>query len=116
MNTPSPFEALIGSQLSAVVFVQDYVQLQFDGPVITVLTPLSVSRGSRTSTFPGAGSRDALCSVIGKRVVKQSLSELDALTLEFEDGAIIRVPLDFEARTGPEAMNYVDLNDQVVVW
>jgi hypothetical protein len=33
---------IIGQQLGAVTFVQDYVQLAFDGPGITALTPITV--------------------------------------------------------------------------
>ena len=36
------FEQIIGEQLGAVTFVQDYVQLAFDGPGITALTPITV--------------------------------------------------------------------------
>ena len=34
----SPFDILIGEQLSAVSFVQDYVEFHFDGPVLRALT------------------------------------------------------------------------------
>ena len=36
------FEELRGEQLSAVTFVQDYLQLWFDGPGINVTNPLTV--------------------------------------------------------------------------
>jgi hypothetical protein len=116
MDTRNPLEGLVGEQLSAVVFVQDYVQLQFDGQTITAFTPVSVIRGSRMSTFPAAGSRDDLCSVIGTKVVSQSVVAGDALTLEFQGGVIIRVPLDEASRTGPEAMNFSGLDNQLIVW
>ena len=116
MSTGDPLEALVGEQLSAVVFVQDYVQLQFDGQTVTAFTPVSVIRGPHRSTFPDAGSRDDLCSVIGTKVVRQSIAGGDALALEFEGGAIIRVPLDAESRVGPEAMNFSGLDNQLIVW
>ncbi|MCS3450087.1 hypothetical protein M2222_001090 [Bradyrhizobium elkanii] len=36
-----PFEAIVGEKLSAITFVLDYWQLQFDGPSINALTRLS---------------------------------------------------------------------------
>ena len=117
MSESNPIADLVGHQLSAVVFVQDYVQLQFDGPIITVFTPVSVVRDSHTSTFPDAGSRDALCSVIGKTLTGQSLRNEDALILEFEGGVTLRVPLDFDSRVGPEAMNFHSPDRRVLnVW
>jgi hypothetical protein len=35
----NPLELLEGTQLSSVEFVQDYVQLRFDGPTLTAVTP-----------------------------------------------------------------------------
>ena len=35
---PHGLESLIGEQLSAVTFVMDYVQFQFDGAVLTAFT------------------------------------------------------------------------------
>jgi len=42
-------QMLIGEQLSAVTFVQDYVQLHFDGPRLTVFSHAVVMRGGDDS-------------------------------------------------------------------
>ena len=55
------FEQLRGEQLSAVTFVQDYLQLWFDGPGINVTNPLTVHAGRLSVTSWQPGFRDALC-------------------------------------------------------
>ena len=61
-------EAVVGEQLSAVVFVMDHVQFQFNGPCLTALNhPIVEFRGVRTQ-FAAPGSRDALCSLIEQKV------------------------------------------------
>ena len=40
-------QMLIGEQLSAVTFVQDYLQLHFDGPRLTVFSHAVVMRGDQ---------------------------------------------------------------------
>jgi len=68
-HTPTGlFEQLLGEQLSAVTFVQDYLQLWFDGPGINVTNPLTVQTGQASVTSWRPGFRDALCSQIAKIV------------------------------------------------
>lgn len=42
------FSRMVGEQLSAVTFVMDYLQLQFDAYFLTVLTPLVVLLGEQS--------------------------------------------------------------------
>jgi hypothetical protein len=60
---------LVGQPLSSVEFVQDYVQLHFDGPTLTAYTPPTVSFESAvTLAWEDAGYRDSLCKQIGSVV------------------------------------------------
>jgi hypothetical protein len=97
---------LVGEQLSAVCFVQDYVELHFDGPVIRALTNPVVEVGGQRFTFPAQGSRDALCSLIGRGVTRVQLQDTVALTVHFEGGGTIAVPLDADSCRGAEAMHF----------
>jgi len=63
--------AIEGEQLSAVTFVQDYVQLHFDGPTLTTITRPTVVAGDASFDYGAAGYRDRLCALIG-HVVKQA--------------------------------------------
>ena len=108
-ETPRPsVERLVGEQLSAVAFVQDYVELHFDGPVIRALTnPIADSGGVRIS-FPAPGSRDALCRFIGRLVEKVEVQDNVSLTCHFQGGGSIIVPLDPDSYRAAEAMHFQD--------
>ena len=46
-----PLQDIVGRDLTAVTFVLEYVQLQFDGPTIHVLTPITMrARGVVTTS------------------------------------------------------------------
>ena len=104
---PKPPEALFaelqGEQLSAVTFVQDYLQLWFDGPGINVTSPLTVEDGEAAVTSWHAGFRDLLCAQIAKRVARVEFRAEQALVVYFTDGARLTVSLRREDCTSPEA-------------
>lgn len=102
-----PLHDIVGQDLSAVTFVRDYVQLQFDGPMMNVLTPIVVRAGTLVSRQGGDGFRDALCGQISKTVVGARADEDDALTISFSDGSAVSISLKQEDYVGPEA---------VVIW
>jgi hypothetical protein len=56
------FDELRGEQLSAVTFVQDYLQLWFDGRCINVTNPLEVASGDRRLVSREPGFQDLLCA------------------------------------------------------
>ncbi len=59
-------QMLIGEQLSAVTFVQDYLQLHFDGPRLTVFSHTVVRLGDQI--FMGASPVFVmLCATISQR-------------------------------------------------
>jgi hypothetical protein len=90
MNEPSkPFEAIVGEKLSAITFVLDYWQLQFDGLTINALSRLEVSAGVQPEAF----------------------------TITFEDRSSIKISLRWEDYRGPEAMMFYgyDLSTWTVV-
>ena len=51
-SKPNVFAGLIGENLSGVVFVRDYLQLQFNPPpTLNVYTPSSVRVSEKEATF-----------------------------------------------------------------
>lgn len=63
MSEPPPsalFEQLCGERLSAVTFVQDHLQLWFDGPGINVANPLTVLTGQTAVGSWQPGFREVL--------------------------------------------------------
>ena len=110
-------EAIRDEPLSGVAFVHDYVEFHFDGKIVRSLTKPMVTLASAPHTFPDAGSRDALCSLIGCTVEDVKVQDGVAIGITFAGGARVRIPLADEERHGPEAAHYVPgLNQPIVVW
>ncbi|HEY6807339.1 MAG TPA: DUF6188 family protein, partial [Gemmatimonadales bacterium] len=101
---PAPHSALSpleGQRLTAVTFVEDYVQLQFDSAAVLTLTvPVTIQAGTERLMVPAAGSRDALCALIGREVTTAE-STVAQLAIHFGTGH--RILADLAKRTGPEA-------------
>ena len=68
-----PFEAIIGEKLSAITFVLDYWQLQFDGTMIKALSRISVSADVMVLRDGDDQFRNLICSQIGKVVTGVAL-------------------------------------------
>jgi len=99
-----PFKSLIGEKLSAITFVLDYWQLQFDGPSINVLTRLEVSADGSVFRDRDDQFRNIICGQIGKIVLQVALIQPEASTVIFEDRSSISASLKWQDYRGPEAM------------
>ena len=99
-------QMLIGEQLSAVTFVQDYVQLHFDGPRLTVFSHAVVMLGDKTFQWGKPGFRDALCGSIAKQVTETQVAYGDNISIRFADGSTIKISLKDEDYPGGEAVNF----------
>ena len=98
--------AIDGQELTAVEFVQDYLRLRFDGPMLTLYAWPHVLFPEFSLGYGEPEYRNALCAQIGEIVAKASLEELDSLTVEFESGTVIALSLREEDLSGPEAGSY----------
>jgi hypothetical protein len=83
--------ALTDEEVSGIAFVRDYVEVHFDGPILRAFAPPTVTAAGVQSEFPAAGSRDALCQLIGE-VVQDALDEDTQITLRFRDGSVLEIP------------------------
>ena len=81
--SPIPVETIVGEQLSSVEFVQDYLQLHFDGPTLTLFGWPTLNLHGKTHDFAKQSYRDALCQMIGRKVTTASLQEGMALDIHF---------------------------------
>lgn len=104
--------AVEGEELKAVEFVEDYLQLRFGGPLLTLydwphvlLTDFSVAYGEPEY-------RNALCAEIGETVAAATLGEDDALTIEFGNGVVFGLSLREEDRDRPESGSYSATGDE----
>jgi hypothetical protein len=108
--------AIEGEQLSAVTFVQDYVQLHFDGPMITAVTVPFVLVGKSRFNWDTPGYRDRLCSCIAKIVTRAYVKIGDRLQIDFPDELSIVVSLRREDYRGAEAVVFGDGPRAWAVW
>jgi hypothetical protein len=97
---------LIGEQLSAVTFVQDYLQLHFDGPRLTVFSHTVVRLGDQIVHGGKPGFRDASCNNIANKVVEARVAYGDTISIRFADGAMLKISLKDEDYPGGEAVNF----------
>ena len=109
-------ESLVGQELSAVEFVQDYVQLRFDGPLVTFYEWPEVFREEGSYAFGEPEYRNVLCALIGESVSAASVEEGEALEIGFESGVNVRVSLRLEDISGPEggSVAYADGGGEIL--
>jgi hypothetical protein len=98
--------AVIGEELKTVEFVEDFLQLRFDVPLLTLYAWPHVLFPEYSLAYGEPEYRNALCAQIGEKVVEASLEEGDALTLEFENGTVFGLSLREEDLDGPESGSY----------
>ena len=87
------FNELVGEQLSAVTFVQDYLQLHFDGPAINVYASLRVTTGAGSWQSGDPSFRDAVCAQIAKVVRSAGGIEGEEIRIGFDDRSEIAISL-----------------------
>lgn len=109
--------SLEGHQLSAVIFVMDYLQLQFDDLLLNSYIWPQVKIKDAMLTFSMPGYRDALCERIRRNVVQALEYENDRIEIRFDDEGSFIISLEEEDRTSPEvAMLQDQKNNRWVVW
>ena len=96
-----------GQELASVTFVQDYLQLDFNGPVLTLYIWPEVFRPEGSYGFGEPGYRDMLCDEISGTVSAASYEDAIALEIGFESGVIFRVSLRDADYLGPEAGQFL---------
>ncbi|GIH89928.1 hypothetical protein ACFFMN_11990 [Planobispora siamensis] len=88
----SLLSALIGQELGSVVFVRDYLQLDFDGPRLTLFVWPQVSVDSTVHSMGDPGYRDTLCALIGHTVLTTAESPDAGLVVGFGRGSVTLKP------------------------
>ncbi len=102
-------QLLIGEQLSSVEFVQDYVQLRFNGPCLTVYSVAHEIKTNGLSVAWGeSGYRDALCNLITHKVREINFTVSESLSLPFDEGSVWSLSLCDSDYVGPEALMFTD--------
>ncbi|MFE3448741.1 hypothetical protein ACFXJ8_07370 [Nonomuraea sp. NPDC059194] len=84
--------ALVGEEMSSVIFVRDYVQLDFDGPRLSLFVWPRVITDSTVWSMGDPGYRDALCALIGHTVLAATEDAGAGLVVDFGCGAVLVKP------------------------
>ncbi len=92
-SSKNALDVLIGNQLSGVLFIQDYVQLQFDGPGLTALNWPIVTVADTDYSFGMADYRNVLCERITKIVQRTSVIEGQEIRIDLDDESSISISL-----------------------
>ena len=110
-----PFQQIVGEHLSAVTFVQDYLQLQFDGPSLNALTVVTVTSPDARARSGEDQFRNLLCSCITKQVLGVEVREHEGLHIRLADGFSVSISLRGEDYRCPEAVTFRGAKDEIVV-
>lgn len=89
----NPFIVLKDQQLSSVVFVQDYLQLDFDGYTATFYMWPIVILSEKKFAITDREYRNALCSLISKKVIDILFMEDELLSIIFQFGEKVEISL-----------------------
>jgi hypothetical protein len=98
--------AIEGEELKSVAFVEDFLELRFGAPLLTLYDWPHVLLPHFSVAFGEPEYRNALCAQIGETVSTASLEEDDALTIEFGNGIVFGLSLREEDVDGPESGSY----------
>jgi hypothetical protein len=108
---------LLTEDLSAVTFVRDYLQLQFNPPpIINVYSICSVSNGNFRVQFGEPAFANAIIAQIGKQVRSVSQLPTDILVIEFVDGSTIEIPFGEGTFASSEAFEFFGRDHEWGVW
>lgn len=99
-------QLIIGEQLSSVEFVQNYIQLRFDGPVLTVISYPVVKASGKAFLWGEPGFRDEICKRISIKVVRASITPKQSVEIGFEDGSTIEISTRSEDYRAAEAVKF----------
>jgi hypothetical protein len=104
-------------RLTAVCFVQDYVEFHFEGPILTAYEwpVLFIAGDPVTESSPSY--RDHLCKLIAKKTVQTIEVKNKKLILIFENDYRLEIPVDPLNRSSVEAAMIVDsTRKKISVW
>lgn len=85
----NPFLILKNEQLSSVIFIQDYLQLDFDGHILTCYDWPILKMKNLKIMFPDVRYRNYLCDFISKNIIDVGFEDTQNVILNFDNDNII---------------------------
>ena len=102
---------IVGEKLSAVTFVADYLQLHFDGPVLTSVTHPRVVIDGKSYSWDSPCYKDKVCKLIFKSVIRTKIVPEKYVRIDFERGNRIEISIRPEDYVAGEAL-WFDANGE----
>jgi hypothetical protein len=104
----APWDQLVGEDLSGVVFVRDYLQLQFNPPpqVNVYSARVVVSVDGASAAFGEEPFANLLVGLIGRVVGGVDVVDGQSFRIRFSDGSRIEISLRPEDYRGPEVVDF----------
>ncbi len=100
-----PLSILVGEKLSSVIFVLDYLQLDFDGNRLTCYIFPKVIKDKLVTSINSDNYRNLLCSFLGAIVISTTEKDGFGISISFEAGEIF---LSFTDEDIGEVAYFVD--------
>jgi len=97
---------MVGTELSSVEFVRDYLQMRFDGHLLTVITHPSITKGNVKHFWDDPAFCTLLINCISKTVDAVQFAENMSLTLAFSNDTTITISLLDQDYRAAEAVIY----------
>ena len=115
-NRQPLLDQLLAEDLRGVVFVRDYLQLQFNpNPTLNVYARCRVAPGGETATFGDPAFANLAVAQIGKDV-SAATETGGAVVVEFVDGSRFEIPLDADDLPGGKACVLFGREGGVASW
>jgi hypothetical protein len=116
-NLQPLWDQLVGEDLSGVVFVRDYLQLQFNPPLSlsAYSTRIVVSSDDRSAAFGEEAFANLAIGLIGHFVREVIVDAEQSFRIVFTDGAEIMISLRPEHYLGAEAVDFQGRNNRWAV-
>ena len=98
-------EKLVGTALSSVVFVEDYVQLEWEGSCLSAYIMPTIVAAGRSITQTDPEFREMMYGLEGRLLERPQVTD-EALNLFFSGGTVLSVSMRDADYVGPEALWY----------
>jgi len=105
----------IKEPLSSVIFIHNYIQLDFHEEQLTLNNDVQYSFGAVEKVKTDAGFCDALVALIGHVVVNVSFGPGELIKLTFHSGEKLRLLPLSDGQAWPECWEFRGAQQQIVV-
>lgn len=99
----SSLDRLVGKAVSAICFVENYVEVVFEELVLTCYTMPIICVDGKDTEYTAFEYRNELCRLIGRAVEATSERLREELSVYFNVDSYLRISLEFEDGSSVEA-------------